>query len=147
MKWFLLFVLCSRTRGQQVAVYVEELLEQLQHQAIQPTKVEEFQERLDALREDKPAADQAIPVQSVDERFAQVQRLVDGGPTPAQAGPSTSAGATTAAVASTSTGLGAELGRIQAETLVGENTGTLAHALRNRCCIFVRVFWYPGAPH
>lgn len=114
-------------------VFAEELLEQLQHQAIQPTKEEEFQQRMDALRSDQPVYNTTAPIQSVDERFEQVQRLMQGGSTPAQAGPSTSAGPPPAAEASTSTGLGAELGTLQAQTLAGESNGALLLLLLLPC--------------
>ena len=111
----------------------EELLEQLQHHAMQPTTEEEFQQRLAALRSDKPALNTATPGQSVDERFEQVQRLVQGGATPAQAAPSTSTGPPPAAVDTTSTGLGAQLGELQAQTLGGESKGALLLLLQPQC--------------
>ena len=120
-------------------VFAEELLEQLQHQAIQPTKEEEFQQRMDALRSDQPVYNTTAPIQSVDERFEQVQRLMQGGSTPAQAGPSTSAGPPPAAEASTSTGLAAQLGALQAQTLGEERKGALALLLLLLCACGVPV--------
>lgn len=116
------------------AVCAAELLEQLQHLAVQPTTEDEFQQRLDALREDQPTTNTAIPSQSIDDRFAEVQRLVQGGPTPAQTGRvSTSAGTSSAAVASTSAGIGAQLGTLQAQTLAGDSTGTFLHHSVHEC--------------
>jgi hypothetical protein len=121
-------------------MHAAELLEQLQHLAAQPTKEEEFQQRMDALRADQSAADVAMPGASVDERFEQVQQMMQGGTTPGQAGPSTSAAAPPVSVASTSRGFGAQLGKLQAETLAGESTGTLLYHGAGLCiyeCDFV----------
>jgi hypothetical protein len=111
---------------QTTAQCAEELLEQLQHLAAQPSQEEEFQQRMENLRapsDQRAAETAAVPSQSVDERFAQVQRLIQGGSTPAKAGPSTSPGTHSGAVACTSSGLAATLGALQAQTLAGGSTG------------------------